>query len=103
MRSKEACIAGLEAAFELGAKNVRCDRIFKDRSFFKPMEIGKKAKSQNSREENLLLKNNRVLIHDIRGKFKPNWMGPYLIRDNLVRNNSHSHGFRWLRDHNQSM
>ncbi|KAL7214356.1 hypothetical protein ACSBR1_026714 [Camellia fascicularis] len=28
----------------------------------------------------MVLKDNRAPIHDPRGKFKPNWIGPYIIK-----------------------
>ncbi|KAL7170239.1 hypothetical protein ACSBR2_035162 [Camellia fascicularis] len=28
----------------------------------------------------MVLKDNQALIHDPRGKFKPNWTGPYIIK-----------------------
>ena len=42
--------------------------------------FNKKAKSRNLKEEDLVLKDNRAPIHDPRGKFRPNWTGPYIIK-----------------------
>jgi len=44
------------------------------------METGNKVKSWNLREEDLVLKDNWVPIHDLRSKFIPNWMGAYIIK-----------------------
>ncbi|KAL7247011.1 hypothetical protein ACSBR2_002009 [Camellia fascicularis] len=30
--------------------------------------------------KNMVLKDNRAPIHDPRGKFKPNWTSPYIIK-----------------------
>ncbi|KAL7182059.1 hypothetical protein ACSBR1_040891 [Camellia fascicularis] len=40
----------------------------------------KKVKSRNLKEGDLVLKDNRAPIHDPRGKFRPNWTGPYIIK-----------------------
>ena len=40
----------------------------------------KKVKSRNLKEGDLVLKANRAPIHDPRGKFRPNWTGPYGIK-----------------------
>ena len=42
--------------------------------------FNKKVKSRNLKEGDLVLKDNRAPIHDPRGKFKPNWTGPYIIK-----------------------
>ncbi|XP_028084506.1 uncharacterized protein LOC114285645 [Camellia sinensis] len=42
--------------------------------------FNKKVRSRNLREGDLVLKDNRAPIHDPRGKFRPNWTGPYIIK-----------------------
>ncbi|GMP26861.1 hypothetical protein CsSME_00003123 [Camellia sinensis var. sinensis] len=42
--------------------------------------FNKKVKSRNLKEGDLVLKDNRAPIHDPRGKFRPNWTGPYIIK-----------------------
>ena len=42
--------------------------------------FNKKVKSRNTKEGDLVLKDNRAPIHDPRGKFRPNWTGPYIIK-----------------------
>ena len=42
--------------------------------------FSKKVKSRNLKEGDLVLKDNRAPIHDPRGKFRPNWIGPYIIK-----------------------
>ncbi|KAL7243306.1 hypothetical protein ACSBR1_015663 [Camellia fascicularis] len=45
--------------------------------------FNKKVKSRNLKEGDWgdwVLKDNRAPIHDPRGKFKPNWIGPYIIK-----------------------
>ena len=41
----------------------------------------KRVKPKKFQKGNLVLKVLRGLINDPRGKFKPNWSGPYVIRD----------------------
>ncbi|KAL7220944.1 hypothetical protein ACSBR2_013765 [Camellia fascicularis] len=41
---------------------------------------GHYIKSRNLKEGDLVLKDNRAPIHDPRGKFRPNWTGPYIIK-----------------------
>ena len=42
--------------------------------------FNKKVKSRNLKKGDLVLKDNRAPIHDPRGKFRPNWTGPYIIK-----------------------
>ena len=42
--------------------------------------FNKKVKSRNVKEGDLVLKDNRAPIHDPKGKFRPNWTGPYIIK-----------------------
>lgn len=42
--------------------------------------FNKKVKSRNLKEGDLVLKDNQAPIHDPRGKFRPNWTGPYIIK-----------------------
>ena len=44
----------------------------------------KRVKPKKFQKVNLVLKVLRGLINDTRGKFRPNWSGPYVIRD-LIR------------------
>ena len=41
----------------------------------------KRVKLRKFQKGNLVLKVLRGLINDPRGKFRPNWSGPYVIRD----------------------
>ncbi|KAL7207890.1 hypothetical protein ACSBR1_029774 [Camellia fascicularis] len=43
-------------------------------------DFNKKVKSRNLKEGDLVQKHNRAPIHDPRGKFRPNWIGPYIIK-----------------------
>ena len=52
----------------------------------------KRVKPRKFQKDDLVLKVLRGLINDPRGKFKPNWRGPYFIRD-LTRE-----GVAWLTD-----
>ncbi|KAL7202422.1 hypothetical protein ACSBR1_033989 [Camellia fascicularis] len=45
-----------------------------------PGLFNKKVKSRNLKEGDLVLKDNRAPIYDPRGKFRPNWTGPYIIK-----------------------
>ena len=56
-------------------------RAFKKRVKPRPLRIG-----------NLVLKVIRGLIKDPRGKFRPNWGGPYFIRELTLK------GAAWLMD-----
>ena len=42
--------------------------------------FNKKVKPRNVNEGDLVLKELRAPISDPRGKFKPNWAGPYVIK-----------------------
>ena len=42
--------------------------------------FNKKVKNRNIKEGDLVLKEIRAPIFDPRGKFKPNWTGPYIIK-----------------------
>jgi hypothetical protein len=42
--------------------------------------FNKKVKPRNLKEGDLILKELRALVFDPRGKFKPNWVGPYVIK-----------------------
>ena len=42
--------------------------------------FSKKVRSKNLREWDLVLKDNRAPIHDLWGKFRRNWTGPYIIK-----------------------
>ncbi|KAL7196659.1 hypothetical protein ACSBR1_036637 [Camellia fascicularis] len=42
--------------------------------------FNKKVKSRNLKEGDLVLKDNRAPIHDPGGKFRPNWIGAYIIK-----------------------
>ena len=42
--------------------------------------FNKKVKSRNLKEGDLVLKEMRAPVHDPRGKFKPKWAGPYVIK-----------------------
>ncbi|KAF5933211.1 hypothetical protein HYC85_029382 [Camellia sinensis] len=48
-----------------------CARRVEDGSFHKSMKIGKNAKPQNGGKKKTLLKDNRVPIHNTKGKFSP--------------------------------
>ena len=52
----------------------------------------KRAKPRKFQKGNLVLKVLKGLINDPRGKFRPTWSGPYVIRD-LTRE-----GASWLTD-----
>ena len=43
--------------------------------------FGKRVKPRRFQKGDLVLKVLRGLINDPRGKFRPNWSGPYVIRD----------------------
>ena len=42
--------------------------------------FNKKVKPRNLKEGDLILKELRAPVFDLRGKFKPNWVGPYVIK-----------------------
>ena len=42
--------------------------------------FNKKVKPRNLKEEDLVLKELKAPVFDTRGKFKPNWAGPYVIK-----------------------
>jgi transposase InsO family protein len=42
--------------------------------------FNKRVRDRGIREGDLVLKENRAPIHDPRGKFKPNWSGPFLVK-----------------------
>ena len=52
----------------------------------------KRVKPRKNKKGDLVLKVLRGLINDHRGKFRPNWSGPYVIQD-LTRE-----GAAWLTD-----
>lgn len=43
----------------------------------------KKVKIRHVQQGDLVLKENRAPLHDPRGKFKPNWGGPYVVKEVL--------------------
>ena len=45
----------------------------------------KKVKPQNLKEGDLVLKEFRAPVFNPRGKFKPNWAGPYVIKKIMTR------------------
>ena len=45
------------------------------------MHSEKRVKSRKFQKGDLVLKVLRGLIGDLRGKFRPTWSGPYVIRD----------------------
>ncbi|MBE2321235.1 transposase family protein, partial [Solirubrobacter sp. CPCC 204708] len=45
--------------------------------------FGKKVKNRGLKKGDLVLKEIRAPIHDPRGKFKPTWVGPYIIKEIL--------------------
>ena len=42
--------------------------------------FNKKVKSQNLKEWDMVLKDNQTPIYDPRGKFRPKWTGPHIIK-----------------------
>ena len=42
--------------------------------------FNKKVKPRNLKEGDLILKELRAPVFDLRGKFKPNWARPYVIK-----------------------
>lgn len=42
--------------------------------------FNKKVKSRNLNEGDMVLKDNRALIHDPKGKFRTNWTDSYIIK-----------------------
>ena len=44
----------------------------------------KRVKKRNIREGDLVLKALRKTILDPRGKFRPNWVGPYIVKKILI-------------------
>ena len=54
--------------------------------------FGKRVKPRKFKKGDLVLKVLRGLINDPRGKFRPSWSGPYVIRD-LTKE-----GAAWLTD-----
>ena len=42
--------------------------------------FNKKVKPRNLKEGDLVLKEFKAPVFDPRGKFKPNWVGPYVIK-----------------------
>ena len=45
------------------------------------MHLEKRVKPRKFQKGDLVLKVLKGLINDPRGKFRPNWSGPYVIRD----------------------
>ena len=43
--------------------------------------FGKRVKPRKFQRGDLVLKVLKGLINDLRGKFRPSWSGPYVIRD----------------------
>ena len=56
------------------------------------MHLEKRDRPRKFQKGDLVLKVLRGLINDLRGKFRPNWSGPYVIRD-LTQE-----GAAWLTD-----
>ena len=71
----------LRAADHVQAYQRKMSRVFR-----------KRVKPRKFKKGDLVLKVLRGLIKDPRGKFRPNWNGPYVIRD-LTRE-----GVAWLTD-----
>ncbi|RVW60153.1 hypothetical protein CK203_092315 [Vitis vinifera] len=74
----------LRAADHVRAYQRKMARAFKKRVKPRPLQIG-----------DLVLKVIRGLIRDPRGKFRPNWSGPYFIREFDPRGRCMVDGFRW--------
>ncbi|KAL7175527.1 hypothetical protein ACSBR2_029179 [Camellia fascicularis] len=47
--------------------------------------FNKKVNVKNLEEEDLVLKENQAPMHDPREKFKPNWIGLYIIKKIMTR------------------
>ena len=47
--------------------------------------FNKKVKPEKIRARNMVLKQSRAIVFDLRGKFRPNWKGPYLVKTVLPR------------------
>ena len=45
--------------------------------------FNKKVKSRNNKEGDQVLKALRKNVLDLRGKFRPNWSGPYIVKSIL--------------------
>ncbi|KAL7243113.1 hypothetical protein ACSBR1_015515 [Camellia fascicularis] len=43
--------------------------------------FNKNVKARNLKERDLVLKENRAPVHDPREKFKPSWMGSYIMKN----------------------
>lgn len=54
----------------------------------------KKVKIRHVQQGDLVLKENRAPPHDPRGKFKPNWGEPYVVK---ARKGNQAHRPRWKR------
>ena len=47
--------------------------------------FNKKVKPRKIKASDMVLKQSRVIVFDPRGKFRPNWEGPYLVKTVLSR------------------
>ena len=47
--------------------------------------FNKKVKPGKIKAGNMVLKQSRIIVFDLRGKFRPNWEGPYLVRTVLPK------------------
>jgi hypothetical protein len=43
--------------------------------------FNKKVRSRDLKIGDMVLKEIQALVHDQRGKFKPNWSGPFIIKE----------------------
>ena len=60
----------MKALYHLQLYQKRIERAF-----------NKKVKLKNFKKGDLVLKHSRLAIPDPRGKFKPNWKGPYIVKE----------------------
>ena len=60
---------GMDALFHTRIYQRRIARAF-----------NKKVKPRKIKAEDMVLKQSRAIVFDPRGKFRPNWEGPYLIK-----------------------
>ena len=65
----------------------RMDALFHTQIYQKKIArtFNKKVKSRKIKAGDMVLKHSRAIVFDPRGKFRPNWEGPYLVKTILPK------------------
>ena len=74
----------MDALFHTQIYQRRIERAFK-----------KKVKPEKIKAGDMVLKQSRAIVFDPRGKFRPNWEGPYLVKTVLPKGAARISDLEW--------